>query len=527
MATYEAQTRVIFNNGEGADGYDLNDAQVFRQSAFQDFFIQPSLNLFPDNSFIYPYLQENGGIFSEGIQPLARPSAIANTVTNGAGTIYWNVDGYNAQTPNSATPKIYAIELAANALQVNSAELTPDVTNPRWAIIYLNLTTGTDNASRRFKDNTTRAVTTQSVPKYQKVIITTNVVLGTPAANPVFPSGYTGVAQGPIWALVYIPANHSTVFTTEQVIPAITPRVSTSIPVYPATNGIVTTGGLSTPKTEWLLGPGFQVFNGTWAMNGNASSWLNSNTPARLQGSMPLNGSTSGATVTQVTAHVTPGGASAGTLTWLKVPAMSGTGAVGPEATVGTATTSGTSAQTITINASAVINDDIVTYFKYDAGQNGDRFFGCKVTYQTNGFSYDGYGTVTAVGPGPFQMLIPFPDISSNKKIIGITVDALTTTNRFSIKTFFNNLVVTTLFSPAQMNEINSGGINNSTFSFYLNQKVATVQNGAVDGWPNWSLWCHGKYSPFTVPDFTLKPCLVWTPSAGETMGKVIFRIAG
>ncbi len=107
--------------------------------------------------------------------------------------------------------------------------------NPRWDLVYASVTVDVDGPSvtRKVKDVTTKAVSSQSVATYKTATLALNVLAGTPDPSPVWPSvpADSGTTYQIPLAYIRVPNGFtasSTVGATDiaTVAPVLTPRTS-------------------------------------------------------------------------------------------------------------------------------------------------------------------------------------------------------------------------------------------------------------------------------------------------------------
>lgn len=197
---------VNFNDGEGLDPTDLNNAQRFQQAYINDCLLRHRMRVQEhfDPSFIATkcfMLGSGGGIAGTGT---------ALRSTNTAGVICTLPDSSNV---NGNDPRALSYYLADGELLTNHA--AAHATQDRWDLIAVKLEQLDDAAvSRDFEDATTREPTSQTMSVSRSVLLTKQVVQGANAAagtavEPAIPAGFVR------YAAVFIPATFASTFVAE------------------------------------------------------------------------------------------------------------------------------------------------------------------------------------------------------------------------------------------------------------------------------------------------------------------------
>lgn len=508
---YAAVGRVIISNGEGSDADDLNTLQSVQVVHLNDFIVEPTLNMDPGGT-AYPYLGNAVGyIWSEGVQPLARPRATSNTITNKAGTIYYINNG--VPDPEATDPLIWAIDLEEDALQ---QLLVPDPSQQNFAAIGLSFSEGpSETASRRFKDDTTRAITTQVTNKRRVITVTVNVTYGTPG------SGVVPAFTGKPWAVVNMSAGHTGVFTVEQVSPMAFPRVVDRIHV-PALQGYAGTG-VMTPtadlptKTVWMHGLDFKTTNASQAdvsyndpdtsSPTGAVGIVSTNTPYPL--ACGIVGLTGNDRITSVNIFGKNQGTRTGTL------ALVEPGFIGTTVYDSDAVPASTGAFTVTLTASPyAVANSVVTFATSGAQANGIYIYGVLVNAYTyvipDGFVVDAENqSIAASGTGQ-KYYIPCPNISPNKRIVKILAYATDLAGKCSLVKFA---------APATAQDIN---IVVSTATM---DTVLSSDSFVFESLPG-SVWCSCGISPFHSQG-SERLYFLWEPDDGDVLAGIEFILAG
>lgn len=198
---------ILWNDGEGLEPADLNNAQRFLRAQLWDAAFSQRIRAFGEE---YNVDANSAHLYSYG-GGAVRKHASARVVTNDEGLIAMHgaAGGFGLGF-TGADAQVLSYYLAANELQT-----TLDVgdANPRIDLICVKLehidNDAADQESRDFKDATTAALSTTTPVKRRKVRLTKQVVKGTPAGSPVEPAVPAGFVK---WAAVEVGALHNAVF---------------------------------------------------------------------------------------------------------------------------------------------------------------------------------------------------------------------------------------------------------------------------------------------------------------------------
>lgn len=191
---------VLFNDGEGLDFGDLNNAQRFARAFACDVLQGQNLRTYDPEC-----VGLTSALYAIGMGGTAWPTLAARTVSNREGTILQYLS-----TTDGSDATILAYYLTGGELltQLDAG----DATNPRYDIISVKLdqVEGT-STTRDFEDATTRAKTSSATNKRRDVVLTKLVTKGTPAGSPSVPATPAGYVR---WALLYVPATFNAAFVT-------------------------------------------------------------------------------------------------------------------------------------------------------------------------------------------------------------------------------------------------------------------------------------------------------------------------
>lgn len=169
---------VLFNDGEGLDFGDLNNAQRFERAYLMDLLLGGLLR--GAEPGVTP---ETDKLYAIGMGGAAKFTANAREVSNEAGLIIQ----CTGVAFDGSDPKVLAYYVdAAELLQVVDTEPGG---NPRIDIISVKLEQESAvSTTRDFEDAVTRAKTSTSFSKQRRVKITKTYTKGTPAASPSEPA---------------------------------------------------------------------------------------------------------------------------------------------------------------------------------------------------------------------------------------------------------------------------------------------------------------------------------------------------
>lgn len=195
---------VLFNDGEGLDHNDLNNAQRFLQAHVNDLLIRQRMRVASGVAIA----NTDGKCYALGAGAGIKTTATALRSSNRAGVV--------AQLPSTSAvngddPRALLYYLADDELLTNHD--AADATLDRWDIVCIKLDQVEGSSeSRDFKDATTGVLSSASVNKQRAVALTKQVVKGANAAagtavEPAIPSGYAK------WAAVFIPAAFASTFS--------------------------------------------------------------------------------------------------------------------------------------------------------------------------------------------------------------------------------------------------------------------------------------------------------------------------
>ena len=189
----------LFNDGEGLDFGDLNNASRYLRSQFLDTLAMwAKVGLFdalPNPT--YCWAAGNGGA------PVAGGGL---ALGNNSGVIFQAGVG----VADGTDPKFLAYYLAANEIQTTFAAADP--TNSRIDLVAIKLDYVSDaDVTKDFKDAVTSVVTSQTMHTSRSVRVQTAVVAGTPSASPLMPLAPAGYVP---WAALLIPAGATSALAT-------------------------------------------------------------------------------------------------------------------------------------------------------------------------------------------------------------------------------------------------------------------------------------------------------------------------
>lgn len=223
--------QVLFNEGEGVDPDDINDAQRFCRALVMDGVVRPyaarELVWETGSDVLYTsrcYAMAGGGA--------PKPTATAREVACSSGTIMQAL----ATEPDGDEDTLVPYRLDNEEVKFQLA--VGDGTHPRIDLVQVKLehfsatvdpdpdTALEDGAEvRDFEDGSTRVVTSVKQQKRRWTKITASVKAGTPAASPVRPTPDAGYVA--LWG-VHVPQNHNAVFDEDHLqdlrFPAMGPR---------------------------------------------------------------------------------------------------------------------------------------------------------------------------------------------------------------------------------------------------------------------------------------------------------------
>lgn len=195
----------LWNDGEGLDSADLNDARGFIGARLFDQLLAHMMGgpLASANPTLWG--DHGGDSPSGGTVPLAFTLGVGDAylwfdgVPQGElriapGTVFQKVAGKNGNEPT-----LLSYDIGASDFTFTVADNAAG--NPRVDLIQIKLElVNTDVQSRDFKDAITGALTTTTPTKKRRVQATCNVKAGTPAATPTYPTPDAGfVALGAVY----------------------------------------------------------------------------------------------------------------------------------------------------------------------------------------------------------------------------------------------------------------------------------------------------------------------------------------
>lgn len=204
-APYYPFNQVQFGPAEYLTTEDLINVQKFGQASVVDHLLGARMRADEGAArYTRSYVHGSGGA--------PKPSATALTVSNYEGLVFADTAaGYSDGGDNHLVPYWMAADELAVTLAVG------DATHPRIDLISIKIEYQ-DNDSLdeedRFAEAVPGVVTTDTVVKRRKTVMTTIVTQGTPAATPTIaltPVGYR------LWCTVLVPATHNAVFTASQL----------------------------------------------------------------------------------------------------------------------------------------------------------------------------------------------------------------------------------------------------------------------------------------------------------------------
>lgn len=202
MPDYPVQ-EVLFNDGEGIDLADLNNAQRFTRAQLWDLVVGGHAR---SSEAVY-------GASTSRLHAIGPAAAPVASVTSR--TVTAISDGTLAQripfvTIDGADPKLIAYH--AIAAELTTTFDVGDATHPRIDLISVRLehigTDVADEEARIFKNYSTGGLSTMNLVKRRKVRMTKTVTKGTPAASPTTPATPSGHVA---WCTVLVPASHNAV----------------------------------------------------------------------------------------------------------------------------------------------------------------------------------------------------------------------------------------------------------------------------------------------------------------------------
>lgn len=204
--------RVKFNNGEGIDPADFNQLQVIQEQ--RSAIVAGTAGGMTENKFGVGALLRTEHLWVRGDACAPYPGGTARTIRILPGAMYqWLGQAQLYASPNFEANGFGNTDMGL-CYYADSGEL--DTTHavgsaqPRWDVVsvLLSVVDG-ESESRDFEDATTRVVTSTSMNKRTRVIVTKTVTQGTPGATPYLPLLPAG--HVPLYA-IYIPAAHNAVF---------------------------------------------------------------------------------------------------------------------------------------------------------------------------------------------------------------------------------------------------------------------------------------------------------------------------
>lgn len=209
MPHYPSQ-EVLFNDGEGIDFADLNNAQRFLRSQLADLAIGARVR-FAEDAGGGP---SPGALFAmTGGAGAPVQSATARQLTSLAGVIAHQI----TTGPSTGADALLLVHrVAAGDLAVTLD--VGDATHPRIDLVMVKLEHVDDDAadveSRTIKNYGTGIISTATMVKRRKVRASVSVVKGTPAATPGYPTPTAGWC---LWCAVYVPALHNAVIDVDNI----------------------------------------------------------------------------------------------------------------------------------------------------------------------------------------------------------------------------------------------------------------------------------------------------------------------
>lgn len=185
--------RLLFNDGEGLDLADLNNAQAFMQSFLRDGLIRETASRFPapGSQFAPPF----GGFLTSSV--IYAPGDGGGIIYSGSTRTTAFRDGMIC-APKATPTAVDGINPTWWAYWMTSAEVPTKTrpaatTNPRWDVLSVAFVEASgDPETRDFEDASTRALTSVSMNKRNRVTATFTWTQGTESASPVEPSTPAG-----------------------------------------------------------------------------------------------------------------------------------------------------------------------------------------------------------------------------------------------------------------------------------------------------------------------------------------------
>lgn len=191
---------VLYNDGEGLDFNDFNNAQRYARAEYLDGILRARCRTVLGNT-----VGATSYCYAFGFGGNVKSTATNLRSSNYAGSIVQLISA----GPSATDPTALVYYLSDDELQTDHDAADP--TNPRYDIICVKLEMlAGDSTSRDFEDAATRALSSTTPDKTRKVTLTKQVVKGTPAATPAEPAVPAGFVK---WASVKIPATFATTFT--------------------------------------------------------------------------------------------------------------------------------------------------------------------------------------------------------------------------------------------------------------------------------------------------------------------------
>lgn len=517
---YIVKNSVIINNGEGADPNDILEIQGIQNISNDDFFLLPQFNYSNFNTHGYPYLDGYvaNTIFTEGVQPTAQSWSDGYGITNKAGTLYFlhavtpTADGY---TPSSVS----VVNVQEDSLLFNSSYFTPDLSNPRYALVGLKLSTSISTVTRDMEDAATSVITSQTVNKYNNYVIDGYVALGTPSGSPTIPTLPAGYLP---WCLVKINANQLAGFINgNSVIPLSVPRGLSKCFAGPFDgNSSATTADT---KSVWIPGvnflsdiatsstgtAGWQMISGHYIQNngatGVASVGLSIPSTATLNSLTLYYYKDSAGSTTAITSSIS----STGTIT----PLTGGGGSL--------TSTAGNLTNTFTLATPFSPTSTLGLIFVYtqSTAATHERIYGLVLNYSDGytryaGFTADYINNLLIANNTTTSYIIPITAAGTNKKLEKIKIfSSVNATGQFSIGAQTGSSAISSYIVTSDMDAL----LESDHITYNFLSAVTLHGNG---------LWTNNTLSPFNGLDFHY--FLIWTPTTiGDTFYGAEFILAG
>lgn len=218
--------QVLFNDGEGLDYTDLNDAQRFLDSKVMDLVVGPRTRTedVPEQEAPFTPLSH---LFCNGAGGYVAVSGTALRLAPTAGVFAQQITGY---TGDDATLLLYYADAAELVCDFDAGHAT----NDRWDLVSVQLELEeAAPETRDFQDATTLVITSETLDKKYRVKMTVTVTKGIEDGSEAIPSVPAGDVR---YFAVKIPATFNAVFPDlDDVIDYRVPMGYQSVTAFPKT----------------------------------------------------------------------------------------------------------------------------------------------------------------------------------------------------------------------------------------------------------------------------------------------------